>query len=176
MDHKQTVYRTLGELGIAYEAHEHESAYTMAQCRAFDEQIGRTDSDFAHCKNLFLCNRTATHFYLLLIDGDKVFKTADVSKQLGISRLSFAKPADLERFLHCTPGSASPLGLIFDRDHAVTLLVDEDLRTVDELCFHPVVNTESVILKRNDFFDCFLPRTGHNPTFVRIEKQTAPDA
>ena len=85
------VYDFLDELGIEYFRTDHEEANTMEKCNEIDRIL-----DTIICKNLFLCNRQKTDFYLLMMPGDKPFKTKDITKQLGCSRLSFASPDFME--------------------------------------------------------------------------------
>ena len=115
-------YDFLDKLNIEYERIDHEAAMTMQECADVDEALGAMI-----CKNLFLCNRQETTFYLLMIPGDKKFKTKDLSAQILSSRLSFAKETYMEEFLDITPGSVSVLGLMNDREHRVQLLVDRDV-------------------------------------------------
>ena len=159
--HEQTVYDTLRSLGVAYEVRRHAPAHTMTDCLS----LGLAP-DVAYCKNLFLCNRQQTHFYLLLALPDKAFRTADVSKQLGVSRLSFAPEWLLPDYLGLLAGAVSPFGLLFDPQARVRLLVDADLARDERVAFHPCVNTATVVLSMRDFFDVFLPHTQHVPTTV----------
>ena len=120
------------------------------------------------CKNLFLCNRQKTNFYLLMMPGDKPFKTKELSHQLGIARLSFASPEDMERYLDCTPGSSSIMGLMNDTGNAVQLLMDEDVREGEYLGCHPCINTSSLKLRTADVLEKFLPAVHHEPVFVHL--------
>ncbi|MBR5500871.1 MAG: prolyl-tRNA synthetase associated domain-containing protein, partial [Clostridia bacterium] len=119
---REKVCTFLEELEIEYQCMEHPPAMTMEDCRAVDEALGVN-----MCKNLFLCNRQQTNFYLLLMPGDKPFKTKDLSAQLGVARLSFASPEQMEQMLGVTPGSVSVLGLLQDTEREVQLLIDEDI-------------------------------------------------
>ena len=109
------------------------------------------------CKNLFLCNRQKTNFYLLMMPGDKPFKTKELSHQLGIARLSFASPEDMEQYLDCTPGSSSIMGLANDAENKVQLLMDEDIKAGEYLGCHPCINTSSLKLRTADVLETFLP-------------------
>ena len=120
------------------------------------------------CKNLFLCNRQKTDFYLLLIPGEKIFKTKDLSAQIGSSRLSFGTADYMEEFLDVTPGSVSILGLMNDTDHRVRLLVDSDVLKEEYLGCHPCINTSSLRLKTKDIFNTFLNAVDHNMTEVHL--------
>lgn len=155
------VYDFLDSLGIAYSRVDHEAAATMEDCAIVDEVLGVT-----MCKNLFLCNRQKTDFYLLLIPGDKPFKTKELSGQLGVSRLSFADGEAMETYLDITPGAVSVMGLMNDTDNHVRLLIDEDLLKTPVLGCHPCVNTASIRLSMTDLVEKFLPAVQHNYTSV----------
>ena len=113
------VYDLLDSLGVKYQRIDHEAAMTMEACEEIDRTLSEgKEKGVAICKNLFLCNRQETDFYLLLIPGDKPFKTKYLSAQIGSSRLSFAKPEYMERYLDITPGSVSIMGLMNDQQSA----------------------------------------------------------
>jgi Ala-tRNA(Pro) deacylase len=156
-------YDFLDALGISYERIDHEAAETMELCHEIDLALGATI-----CKNLFLCNRQKTDFYLLMIPGDKVFKTKDISAQIGSARLSFADASFMEEFLDITPGSVSVLGLMNDRGHRVRLLIDRDLLKGESIGCHPCINTSSLKIKTSDLLDVIIPALGHEPTFVEL--------
>ena len=120
------------------------------------------------CKNLLLCNRQHTAFYLLLLPGDKVFKTSALSKQIGSSRLSFADHTYMEEYLDITPGSLSILGLMNDHDHHVELLIDEDVLKGEYVGCHPCINTASLRLKTADLVEKIIPAMGHAPRMVQL--------
>ena len=164
-ENRKTVLEVLEKLGISYQLFEHDAAYTMEACEQIDTQLGIAAE---HCKNLFLCNRQGTSYYLLLIQGEKLFKTADVSKQLGISRLSFGKEDKLLEYLGTIPGAVTPLGLIFDKNDDVMLVMDRDVASSENICLHPCENTSSVVISTRDFMEKFLPYTKHKPAFVTI--------
>ncbi|MBR6794977.1 MAG: prolyl-tRNA synthetase associated domain-containing protein [Clostridia bacterium] len=156
-------YDLLDGLGVSYKRIDHEPAMTMEVCARIDEVLEATI-----CKNLLLCNRQCTAFYLLMIPGDKVFKTKDLSAQIGSSRLSFAAPEYMERFLDITPGSVSVLGLMNDRDHRVRLLIDRELLAGETIGCHPCINTSSLKIRTRDLLDVIIPALGHEPTFVDL--------
>ena len=162
-ENEQAVYRFLEALHIPFFRIDHEPVHTMEDCLAIDRALGGEI-----CKNLFLCNTQKTRFYLLMIQETKQFKTKDVSRQLGVSRLTFGPPEEMERLLHLSPGAVSPMGLLFESARDVRLVIDEDIKKADQLGCHPCVNTASIRLAMDDFFNCYLPAAGHVPTFVRI--------
>ena len=162
------VYDLLDSLGVDYQRIDHEVAMTMEACAAIDEVL-----DATICKNLLLCNRQCTVFYLLLIPGDKVFKTSVLSKQIGSSRLSFASAEYMERYLDITPGSLSILGLMNDKEQHVQLLIDEDVLKGEYIGCHPCVNTSSLRLKTKDLVEKIIPAMGHAPRLVILENPEA---
>jgi len=157
-------YELLDRLGIRYQRIDHEPTMTMEACAAVDEALNATI-----CKNLLLCNRQCTDFYLLMIPGDKVFKTSALSRQIGSSRLSFAAPEYMERFLDITPGSVSVLGLMNDHDNHVQLLIDEDVAKGEYFGCHPCINTSSLRLRTDDLMNKIIPAMHHEPRFVTLE-------
>lgn len=158
-------YDLLDRLSIAYERVDHEKADTMEICAAIDHVLGGPI-----CKNLLLCNRQQTAFYLLMMPGDKVFKTRDLSAQIGSSRLSFADGSFMEQFLDITPGSLSILGLMNDRENKVQLLIDEDILKDEFIGCHPCINTSSLRLATADVENILIPALGHSPTIVHLPK------
>jgi len=157
------VYDLLDTLGVSYHRIDHDAAMTMEACAAVDEALGATI-----CKNLLLCNRQCTHFYLLMIPGDKVFKTSVLSKQIGSSRLSFAAGEYMEQFLDITPGSLSVLGLMNDKENKVQLLIDEELLQGEYIGCHPCINTASLRLRTKALLEVIIPAMGQPPRFVQL--------
>ena len=157
------VYDLLDSLGISYERVDHEAAMTMEVCAAIDEVLEATI-----CKNLLLCNRQGTAFYLLMLPGNKVFKTSVLSKQIGSSRLSFASAEAMEEFLDITPGSVSVMGLMNDHENRVQLLMDQDVLKGEHIGCHPCINTSSLRFLTSDLIEKILPAMGHTPTYVEL--------
>ena len=148
---------------VWYERIDHEAAMTMEVCEEIDKALEATI-----CKNLFLCNRQKTNFYLLMMPGDKPFKTKELSHQLGIARLSFASPEDMEQYLDCTPGSSSIMGLANDPENHVQLLMDEDVVKGEFLGCHPCINTSSLKLRTKEVLEVYLPAVHHEPIYVKL--------
>ena len=163
------VYDLLDSLGVAYQRVDHEAAMTMEACEEIDRMLSKgVENGVAICKNLFLCNRQETDFYLLLIPGDKPFKTKYLSAQIGSSRLSFAKPEYMEKYLDITPGSVSVLGLMNDREKKVRLLIDQDVLEEEYFACHPCINTSSLRFKTADLVEKLIPAMDHEPTMVKL--------
>lgn len=157
------VYSFLDGLNIEYQRVDHLPAMTMEVCEEIDRVLGAVI-----CKNLFLCNRQQTDFYLLLMPADKPFKTKDLSAQISSSRLSFASAEHMEKYLNITPGSVSVMGLMNDTENAVNLLIDEDVLKNEYFCFHPCINTSSIKIKTDDLTRKITPALKHNPTIVNL--------
>ena len=155
-------YDLLDRLAVEYERVDHAPAMTMEVCQAIDEVLQATI-----CKNLFLCNRQETAFYLLMIPDTKVFHTKDLSAQIGSARLSFAKPEYMEKFLDITPGSVSVMGLMNDKENRVQLLIDEDVLKGKYIGCHPCINTSSIRFQTNDLIEKILPAMGHS--FIKVK-------
>lgn len=160
---EQRCYDLLDSLHIDYDRVDHPAAATMNDC----DEVALT-LDCGICKNLFLCNRQKTVFYLLIMPAHKVFKTKELSSQLGVARLSFADEALLAEMLDLTPGSVTVMGLANDPEQKVRLLVDRDLQKPEFFACHPMINTSSVRFKTSDLFQTLLPALHHEPTFVQL--------
>ncbi len=165
-ENEQAAYDFLTRAGIPFTRVDHPAVHTMEDCKATDQLL-----QVEMCKNLFLCNSQKTSFYLLLMPGEKPFKTKVFSKLLGVSRLSFAPPEAMEELLHISPGAVSPLGLVFESARDVKLVMDEEVAKMSLLGCHPCVNTTSIALSMADFLEKFLPATGHSVTYVSLPDQ-----
>lgn len=157
------VYDLLDELGISYERVDHEALQTIEACQKVDETLG-----ISICKNLFLCNRQRTAYYLLLLPGYKALKTKELSKQIPTSRLSFASGEDMEEYLNVTPGSATIMGLMFDPENRVQLVIDEELLKEEWFGCHPCINTSSLKLRTEDVIGKYLQAVHHEYLTVNL--------
>ena len=158
------VYDFLDKLGIEYIRTDHEPADTMEACNRIDAVL-----DVVICKNLFLCNRQKTVFYLLMMPGDKPFKTKELSSQINSARLSFASPEAMLEYLDIKPGAVSIMGLMNDKENNVKLLVDEDVLKDEYIGCHPCVNTSSLKIRTKDVFDKYLKAVNHTATTVTLK-------
>ena len=160
---EQRCYALLDDLQVKFDRVDHPAADDMEACAAVGRVLGAP-----LCKNLFLCNRQKTKFYLLSMPGDKPFKTKELSGQLGIARLSFAGPEEMARLLDVLPGSVSVLGLAQDADNEVQLLLDEDLKGEPWFGCHPCQNTSSLRFSTAELLQKVLPALHHDPIFVTL--------
>ena len=153
----------LDALGIDYDRVSHDAAFNMELCADVSAVLG-----VSVCKNLFLCNRQKTSFYLLCMPPDKPFHTKDLSAQINSSRLSFAPEDSLWALLHCHPGSATVLGLANDTEHRVQLLLDREVYDAPYMSCHPCICTSTLKLRTSDVLNRLLPHTGHTPIVVEL--------
>ena len=160
---EEAAFSLLEELGIPYDRVSSDPADTMEKCAAVSAVLG-----VPICKNLFLCNRQKTQFYLLCMGPGKPFHTKDLSHQIGSARLSFAPEDSLWKLLRCTPGSATILGLANDTEHQVRLLMEREVYEAEHLSCHPCICTSSLKLRTADVLEKLLPRTGHQVTVVDL--------
>lgn len=163
MTDKEQIYALLDRLGIRYRTAMHAQAMTMEDCALVDAQLGAVS-----CKNYFLTTKSKKYYCLCVVRPNARLRTSDISKQAGTPRLSFADEDDMVALLHTHPGSVSPMGLMFDPENRIRLLVDSALVDGGELAFHPCDNTETIAMAAEDFFGCFLPAVQHEPEFVEI--------
>ena len=163
-EREDRVYNYLDSLQISYQRTDHEEALTMEDCIRIGEALG-----CKICKNLFLSNRQQTDFYLLLMPGDKPFKTKELSPQLHTARLSFGTPQQMEEMLDTMPGSASVLGLMNDPDGRVQLVIDRDVIRDEYIGCHPCRNTSSLKVRTADILNVFLPAVHHEPVYVELK-------
>lgn len=163
LEREVRVYDLLDKLGIEYERTDHEKANTMEKCNEIDKIL-----DTIICKNLFLCNRQQTEFYLLMMPGDKPFKTKYITKQLGCSRLSFAPSEKMLEYLDIKPGAVSIMGLMNDKDNKIQLVIDKPVVESETLGCHPCVCTSSLKFKTKDIIEKFLPAVHHEPIIVDL--------
>lgn len=160
---EMAVYDLLEELEIPFTRLDHQVTATIEDCEDVDLLLG-----IHLCKNLFLCNGNKSEYYLLMMPGEKKFKTKEISQQIGSSRLSFGSPEAMEEFLDITPGSVSILGVMNDSQGRVQVLVDEEILQEEFLGCHPCINTSSLKIKTRDILEKFLPYTGHSYKIVRL--------
>ena len=160
-EREERVYDVLDSLGIEYKRIDHDATASISECENIDKLLG-----IRICKNLFLCNSQKSSFYLLMMPGDKPFKTKDLSHQIGSSRLSFAPPEYMEKYLGLSPGSVSIMGLVNDAEKRVKLLIDREVLKAEYIGCHPCVNTSSLKIKTEDITGKFIAYTGHFLTEV----------
>lgn len=160
---EQRCYDFLDGLGVPYFRVDHAHADTIELCHGIERSLG-----CEICKNLLLTNRQGTNFYLLLLRGDKVFRTKYLSAALGCARLSFAPGEMMEELLDITPGSLSVLGLMNDKDMRVQLVIDRPVLENEWIGCHPCFNTSTLRFSVKDLTEKVIPAMGHAPIVVDL--------
>ena len=160
-DKEKRCYDFLDSLGVEYEVVDHDEASDMEKCKEIEGALG-----VKICKNIVLCNRQETKFFLFMMPGDKKYVTKDISKKLDMSRLSFAKENYLKEFLDVTPGSVSVLGLLNDKDNRVELVIDKDVRQAYFIRCHPCENTSTLKISTDDFLNKIIPALGKEAKII----------
>ena len=161
MSAREDILSHLDRIGIAYDLVEHPPVHTIEDCAWAQEKL--------RCvvpKNLFLTPRNESFYSLCLTRPNALFRTADFSKQIGASRLSFGGPEALMERLQTTPGAVSPMGLIFPSASDVPLYLDERLQEYPRLGFHPNDNTWTLAMATVDFLNIFLKSLVREPRFA----------
>lgn len=166
LNRERKVYELLDKLNLEYYRVDHEPADNMEACSEIDKVLGTSI-----CKNLFLCNRQKTDFYLLMMPSDKPFKTKDITSQLNCSRLSFASAEYMLELLDIEPGAVSVMGLMNDKNNKVQLVIDKPVIEAKDLGCHPCVCTTSLKFKTSDILDVFLPAVNHKPIIVDLPNE-----
>lgn len=159
----QNVYDILEKLEIFYTKHDHPPVYTVEEAEQHWENITG-----AHCKNLFLRNKKGKNHYLVVVESSKRVDIKALTKRLGEDRLSFASPERMMCYLGLEPGAVSPFGLINDRENAVVVIIDSDLKEASHVNFHPNVNTATLGITFADFGK-FLSYCGNSIRYLHFE-------
>jgi Ala-tRNA(Pro) deacylase len=158
----RTILAWLDKNRLSYRLYRHERADTIEDCL----RMPFIDGSITICKNVFLCNRQQTAFHLMLLRPETPFRTAVVSRALGVSRLSFAPESALGEILGVTAGSVSPLGLYFDRRHCAALCYEAAVRNTPSIAFHPCDNAATVIFSQEVFWNGVLPALDVTPSAI----------
>ena len=156
------IYDFLDEHRIVYERYDHEAVYTCEQADALD-----IPGAAAKTKNLFLRDRRGRRHFLVTVGADKAVDIKALELLVGAKGLSFASPQRLGEYLGLTPGSVTILGVINDVHNAVEVVIDEDLWRMDSMQCHPLVNTSTLVIARDDI-KRFLDSTGHEVCIMDV--------
>lgn len=159
---EKKVYEILNNLQVPYIRYEHKAIFTIEEANKLN-----IDIKGEHCKNLFIRNRKGDKHYLLIIQEWKRVDLKSIAKEIESSSLSFASEERLYKYLGLTPGSVTPFGLINDTEKHVTVLLDKDLETLNNISFHPNVNTATITISYLNFQN-FLKWCGNNVYYVQV--------
>ena len=145
--------------GLAHRTVEHPAVFRVGEGLDI-----KADLPGAHTKNLFLKDKKA-RLWLISARQDTVIDLKRADRVIGSARLSFGNEGLLRDVLGLTPGSVTAFGLINDRDHRVTFVLDHRLAEADIVNFHPLTNTATTAMAQADFRR-FLTLVDHRPLIV----------
>jgi len=159
---EKEVYDVLRELSIEFEEFKHPPVFTVNQAEEHWKDI-----DATHCKNLFFRDKKGRRHFLVVMRSDKQLDIKRLGEQIGAGKLSFGSEQRLEKYLGLTPGSVSPFGLINNTENNVEVCIDEDLKSVERVGFHPNDNSITIVISVEDFIR-YLDWTSNQFTFIGI--------
>ena len=156
------IYEFLDSIDVSYERFDHPPVFTVSEAKRLSPEM-----DGASTKNLFLRDKKGIRHFLVVVPQDKQVDLKELSSILEASRLSFASPDRLKKYLGIEPGSVSILALLNDPEKTVEVFVDNELWNAEIILCHPLVNTSTLAITR-DGIKQFLEKTGHNLMLVEI--------
>ncbi len=157
------VYALLDRLKISYERVDNDSISSMEDCKEISDVLGVEIR-----KSVFLCNQKKTVFYLLVMPADKQFNTSAFCKKLECSRVSFGSGELMQKYLGVTPGSATIMGLLNDKDNAVKLIIDKEVADAEWFGCNPGINTSHIKIKAKQLFEDLLPYIKHEAKIIEL--------
>jgi Ala-tRNA(Pro) deacylase len=164
----QDLLAFLDRQGIAHSTIEHPPLFTVEQSKALRGEIPG-----GHTKNLFLKDKKDAIFLVVALES-ALIDLKSLHRVLGASgRFSFGSADLMRELIGVEPGSVTPFGVINDTAHRVTVVLDEPMMSHDILNYHPLVNTRTTAIARDDLVK-FLRATGHEPRIVAVSGQAAP--
>jgi Ala-tRNA(Pro) deacylase len=166
---RQELFARLAELGIATRTFEHEAVFTVAESGRLERELPG-----AHTKNLFLKDEDGALFLVVAQSATRVDLKA-LARRLGAGRFSFGKAELLSEVLGVPPGSVTAFALINDPDRRVRVVVDADLMAHDTINCHPLENTATTNIARDDLLR-FIRACGHEPSIMGLGAQAADGA
>jgi Ala-tRNA(Pro) deacylase len=158
---REDLIARLDELGIRTLTVDHAPVFTVAESSKLERELPG-----GHTKNLFLKDKKARLFLVVAL-GHARIDLKSLHKVLGSDRLSFGSPELLMEVLGVPPGSVTPFALINDKDRRVTVILDADMMRHERLNYHPLVNTATTNIAREDLL-AFIGACGHEPRIVGV--------
>jgi Ala-tRNA(Pro) deacylase len=155
-------YQFLAENGIKYDRHDHPAVYTVDEARRLVPPLPG-----AKTKNLFLRDKKGKQHYLVVVPAAKRVDIKALSSVMGSNRLSFGSAERLNKYLGVEPGAVTLFAIFNDPDHSVELVVDKSLWQSDAFQFHPLVNTATLVISR-DNLELFIAKTGHEARILDV--------
>lgn len=139
--YKEEIRQMLEDKTIGFRMLEHPAVYTMQEMQALGIlREGRV------CKNLFLRDQKGKQHFLVSLPEEKQVSLKTLGERLGGQKLSFASEERLQKYLGVTHGAVSPLGVLNDETHSVTVVLDSEILQWDAIGVHPNDNTATIWL------------------------------
>lgn len=158
-------YKFLAENRIEYERHDHPPVYTVEEASRLVPSLPA-----AKTKNLFLRDKKGLRHFLVVVPADKRVDLRALPQVVGSNRLSFGSADRLKKYLGVAPGSVTLFAIFNDPHHAVELIVDESLWHSEAFQFHPLVNTSTLVISRENL-KRFMAKTGHEFRLLEVPSQ-----
>ncbi|MCP4108886.1 MAG: prolyl-tRNA synthetase associated domain-containing protein [Desulfobacteraceae bacterium] len=156
------IYKLFAENSIEYERYDHPPIFTVKDVKQLTLNLPG-----AKTKNLFIRDGKGKQHFLVVVGHDKAVDLKAMQSLLGVSRLSFASPDRLMKYLGITPGAVSLLAVVNDVNKDVGVVVDKDLWESEKYQFHPLVNTSTLIISKGNL-NRFLDITGHKIQVLEV--------
>ena len=164
--HPDTLVEKITSLGIAVNNFTHPPLRTVADSKAFRDELLTTEQGGAHIKNLYLRDKKKRNF-LAVIQEDKAVDLKALAQGLGGQRLSFGSEDRLLENLGVRPGAVTPLAMMHGAGKGVILGLDRDIITAKQLYMHPLVNDRTVAMSGADLL-VFLQAFSITPIMLDI--------
>jgi Ala-tRNA(Pro) deacylase len=161
-DRMSEFYRFLEENRIEYERHDHPPVYTVAEAQRLVPPLPA-----AKTKNLFLRDKKGQRHFLVIVPAAKKVDIKALPGVLGSDRLSFGSADRLKKYLGVEPGAVTLFAVFNNTDGKVELIIDETLWEASAFQFHPLVNTSTLVISRENL-QRFIDRTGHQARTLNV--------
>ncbi|MCP4398581.1 MAG: prolyl-tRNA synthetase associated domain-containing protein [bacterium] len=165
---RMDIYQFFSEHGIEFERYDHPAVFT---CEEATRLCPPMPDNAIKTKNLFLRDKKGRRHFLVTVPEWKQIHVKALEVLLEASKLSFASPQRLERYLKLTPGSVTILGILHDAEHKVEVLIDTAVWKADAIRCHPLVNTSTLVIPLSHLQRLF-QLTGHEPRILDIPEKT----
>ena len=156
------LYQFLAENHIEYKRHDHPPVYTVADVERLVPTLPAVKT-----KNLFLRDKKGRRHFLVAVPAPKRVNIKALGGVIGSGHLSFGSPDRLKKYLGVDPGSVTVLATINDPENAVELIFDEVLWKEEAFQFHPLVNTSTLVISRENL-QRFFAKTGHEVRLIDV--------
>ena len=146
INHKSLI-KLLDEKKINFTLYNHPPLFTVE-----DSKKLRGNIEGAHTKNLFLKTKKKKFYLFSCLESTKI-NLKLLRQQMNLNNLSFAGEKYLNELLNVKPGAVTPFGLLNDSEKKIIFFLDLKLNNFNSFNFHPLVNTVTINIKKDDFYN-----------------------